>query len=119
MAVAPVHAEPAGAPSVLCHVSDCAFTTCPGGGREWSNVPFTAFAETQTYLYADQSDQDPALHTPTSPLDTFMLMYDECGRRTPLSSSEYVLVSFKTVEVHDGREQLAQYAVHLFPDGTI
>jgi len=79
----------------------------------------TAFPETNSYLYADQADLDPNRATPTSPVDTFMLMYDECGRTTPLGPNEYVLVSFNTVETESGKEELKHYNLPLFADGTI
>ena len=105
-----------GGPSAFCHVTDGSFTTCPGGGREWSDVPVRSFPATQSFLYASQADLDPAKG---SPLDTFVLMYDECGRTTPLGPDEYFLVSFKTVEVEEGVEKLEHYVLHLFSDGTI
>src|SRR5262249_4652762 len=77
------------------------------------------FPSTQSYLYADQADLDPVLGTPTSPLDTLVLMYDECGLTTRFGPDEYFLVSFKTVEVEGGAEALKHYAVHIFTDGTI
>ena len=46
-------------------------------------------------------------------------MYDECGLTTPLGPNEYFLVSFKTVELEAGIEQLKHYAIHIFTDGTI
>src|SRR5437868_3990757 len=106
-------------PSTACHVTDGTFTVCPDGKSEWADVPFRAFPDTHSFLYADQADLDPARQTPTSPVDTFMLMYDECGRTAPLGPDEYVLVSFKTVEVEEGKEKLVQYVLHLFTDGTI
>ena len=75
-------------PSDFCHETDGAFTDCdPGvaGIEEWSDVPFEFFPVTQSRLYADQADLDPELATPDSPVDTFMLMYDECGRTEPLA----------------------------------
>jgi hypothetical protein len=56
---------------------------------------------------------------PSSPVDTLMLMYDECGRRDPLGPDEYFLVTFDTVEVEDGKEGIERYSVHVFADGTI
>ena len=106
-------------PSEFCHVTDGAFTTCPGGKQEWSDIAPAVFSESQSYLYADQADLDPTIGTPDGPYDTFVLMYDECGRTTPLRPNEYFLVSFKTVELEEGVEVLEQYVVHLFGDGTI
>src|SRR5207302_8084649 len=57
--------------------------------------------------------------TPTLPVDTFMLLYDECGQTTRLGANQYVLVSFKTVEIENGKELLNNYVLHLFSDGTI
>jgi hypothetical protein len=48
-----------------------------------------------------------------------MLMYDECGRTTPLGPDDYFLVSFKTVETDAGVEKLEHYNIHVFSDGTI
>jgi hypothetical protein len=112
-------AADAGGPSTFCHVTDGTFTVCPDGNQEWSDVPLKTFPESQSYLYADQADLDPILGTPQSGLDTLMLMYDECGRTTPLAPDEYTLVSFATVEVANGVENLNHYAIHVFGDGTI
>ena len=106
-------------PSANCHVTDGAFTLCPDGTEEWSDVPAQFFPEAGSYLYADQADLDPDLATPDSPVDTFMLLYDECGRTEPLGSDEYVLVAFTTVEVEDDVEKLEHYVLHIFADGTL
>ena len=106
-------------PSAFCHSTDGAFTVCPGGGGEWSDVPAKSFPETHSFLYASQADLDPAKGSLLSPVDTFMLMYDECGRTTPLGSEDYFLVSFKTVETDAGVEKLEHYNIHVFSDGTI
>jgi hypothetical protein len=103
-------------PSAFCHVTDGKFTSCPGGGKEWSDVPLRAFPETQTFLYASQANLDP---TRGNPLDTFVLMYDECSRRVPLGPDEYFRVFFKTVETDGGIENLEHYVIHVFTDGTI
>jgi hypothetical protein len=105
--------------SAHCHSTDGAFTVCPDGGLEWSDVAPQFFPETNSYLYADQADLDPARASSGSPADTFVLMYDECGRTEALGPNEYVLVSLKTVEEEDGREKLENYALHLFTDGTL
>jgi hypothetical protein len=115
-------AAPAAVPqafSAQCHVVDGAFSTCPDGGAEWSDVPVHAFPATRSYLYADQADLDPSLAGPKSPADTFELMYDECGRTTPLAPDEYFLVTFDTVEQEDGADAIKRYAVHIFSDGTL
>jgi len=107
------------APSAFSHVTDGAFTVFSNGTKEWSDVPAKFFAETNSHLYADQADLDPNLGTPQSPLDTFLLMYDECGRTTPLGPNEYFTVSLKTVEGDKGKEELENYVIHIFTDGTI
>src|SRR5258705_3322060 len=48
-------------PSSHCHVSDGAFTTCPDGSSEWSDVPFQSFPASNSFLYADQANLDPTL----------------------------------------------------------
>jgi hypothetical protein len=105
--------------SAFCHVTDGVFTVCPDGNNEWSDVPPKFFPESNSYLYADQADLDPSLSTPQSPVDTFVLMYDECARTVPLGPDEYFLISFKTVEVEDGKEKLEHYVIHVFTNGTI
>jgi len=112
-------------PSAFCHSTDGAFTTCPDGSQEWSDITPAFFPESGAYLYSDQADLDPLLqsvHPATgevSALDTFVLMYDECGRTTPLGPDEYFLVNFDTVEVEAGIEQLERYTEHIFADGTL
>ena len=79
-------------------------------------MPFQSFSETNSFLYADQANLNPELLAPNN---TFALMYDQCGRTTPLGPNEYVLVNLRTVEGATGAEQLNVYTVHLFPDGTM
>src|SRR5712692_8438375 len=105
--------------SAACHITDGTFTTCPDGKSEWADVTPRAFPDSNSFLYADQADLDPARQTPTSPVDTFVLMYDECGRTTRLGPNQYVLVSFKTIEVVNGKEAVRNYVVHLFSDSTL
>jgi hypothetical protein len=112
-------AAPAAGPSSHCHVSDGAWTVCPNGSSEWSDVAPTRFAATNSYVYADQADLSPALSSPGSPVDTLMLMYDECARLTRLGPNEFVLVNFDTVEDEDGESELERYTVHVFGDGTL
>jgi hypothetical protein len=112
-------AQDHGGPSAFCHVTDGTFTACPGGGTEWSDVPPQFFPESNAFLYANQADLSPTLATPTSPVDTFMLMYDQCGQVTPLGPDEYFLVSLSTVEQHNGVAELELYNNHLFTDGTM
>jgi Galactose oxidase, central domain/Abnormal spindle-like microcephaly-assoc'd, ASPM-SPD-2-Hydin/Thrombospondin type 3 repeat len=102
--------------SAHCHATDGAFTKCPDGSQEWSDVPFQSFPETNSFLYADQANLNPDLLAPNN---TFALMYDQCGRTTPLGPDEYVLVNLRTVEGVTGAEQLNVYTVHLFTDGTM
>jgi hypothetical protein len=109
----------AAGPSAFCHVTDGTFTTCPDGSNEWSDVPVKAFSETQSFLYASQANLDPAKVGPVSPVDTFVLMYDECGRRVPLGPDEYFRVAFRTVGTETGFESLEHYVIHIFTDGTI
>jgi hypothetical protein len=104
-------------PSSHCHLTDGAFTTCPDGSQEWSDVPVISFSDTNSFLYADQArlNTSSTSHAP----DTLMLLYDECSRTTPLGRNEYVLVNFKSVESDTGLERLRNYAVHIFTDGTL
>jgi hypothetical protein len=97
-------------------VTDGTFTNCPGGTKEWSDIPVTAFSESKSFLYADQANLNPQL---LSANNTLTLMYDDCGRTVPLGPNEYVLVNFKTLEGITGSEQLNIYTIHLFTDGTI
>jgi hypothetical protein len=113
-AAAPVSAA-AGAPSTHCHITDGAFSTCPDGSREWADVTPVAFPDRHAFLYADQARLKPASTRP----DTFMLLYDECSRTTPLGPDEYFLVSFDTVDTDTGIEKLERYNIHIFTDGTI
>lgn len=106
-------------PSAFCHETDGTFTICPDGKSEWSDITPAFFPESNSFLYADQADLDPVLGIPDSPLDTFVLMYDECSRTVPLGPNEYFLVSFKTIEVEAGIEKMEHYVLHLFSDGTI
>ncbi len=106
-------------PSASCHVTDGAFTTCPNGSQEWSDVTPHLFVESGSYLYVDQADLDPSLATSASPVDTLMLMYDECRQTRPLGPNEYVRVGFTTVETEDNAEVLEHYVIHIFTDGTI
>ncbi len=110
------HAQPAGAASTHCHITDGTFTLCPDGSHEWSDVTPRFFLESNSYLYADQAKLNASL---TAPLDTFMLMYDECGIIQPLGQDEYFLVHFNTVEVVNGIQNLVSYVIHIFNDHTI
>ena len=118
----PAVAQTTTGPSAFCHVTDGSFTDCDAGtpgDEEWSDITPTFFAETDSYLYADQADLDPTLAGPESPMDTFMLMYDECGITEPLGPDEYFLVYFNTIEEEDGVSVFENYVIHLFTDGTI
>lgn len=105
-------------PSVRCHVTDGAFTLCPDGSTEWSDVTPAAFSS-GSVLYVDQADLDPARARPTSPVDTLMLMYDETQRTMPLAPDEYVLVHFMTVDEVAGALVLDHYNIHIFDDDTM
>jgi hypothetical protein len=115
---APVPAS-AAARSGFCHVTDGTFTACPDGHQEWSDVPAKAFPAEHAFLYADQADLDPARSTPSSPVDTLTLMYDECARTRPLGPDEFFLVSFDTAVTEDGKEKFERYTVHIFGDSTL
>jgi hypothetical protein len=60
LAVSDPAAQNANGPSAFCHSTDGAFTMCPGGGAEWSDVPAKSFPESHSFLYASQADLDPA-----------------------------------------------------------
>jgi hypothetical protein len=105
--------------SAFCHVTDGAFTTCPDGTQEWSDVTPQFFPESGSYLYVDQADLDSGLATADSPVDTLMLMYDECRQTSPLGPDQYVRVGFTTVEDEEDGEVLEHYVIHIFTDGTI
>jgi hypothetical protein len=117
--------QAADGPSAFCHATDGAFTLCPDANAEWSDIPPVHFPESNSFLYADQADLDPNVQSihpvsgEASPLDTFMLMYDECSRTEPFGPDEYFLVNFDTVEVEEGVEKVERYTVHIFADGTI
>jgi hypothetical protein len=105
--------------STHCHLTDGQFSTCSDGSAEWSDVTSNSFGD-NAHVYADQADLRPDRGLPNgSPVDTFMLMYDECGRTAPLGPDEYFLVNFDTVELVAGQHQLVRYSIHVFPDGTI
>lgn len=121
-------AQAGGGPSAFCHSTDGEFTDCDpqsAGSEEWSDITPSFFPETGAFLYSDQADLDPliqSVHPVTgevSALDTFVLMYDECGRTSPLGPDEYFLVNFDTVEVEAGIEKLERYIEHIFADGTL
>jgi hypothetical protein len=107
-------------PSRFCHSTDGSFTSCPDGSAEWSDVQPGVFAARHAYLYSDQADLVPDRGRAGSPVDTLMLMYDECGTTRPLGPNEYFLVSFDSVETDPSAgEHLERYNVHVFADGTI
>ncbi|HEX5494549.1 MAG TPA: nidogen-like domain-containing protein [Mycobacteriales bacterium] len=111
------------APSAFCHVTDGSFDTCPDGNQEWSDVTPGEFSARHAFLYSDQADLDPGSGIPGSPVDTLMLMYDECGTTVPLGPNDYFLVSFDSVDGGLGPqpdpEHLERYNIHIFSDGTI
>jgi hypothetical protein len=102
-------------PSANCHSTDGAFTVCPDGHLEWSDITPAFQAQSNSYLYADQAN----LNTPGAAPDTFLLLYDECGRTSPLGPNQYFLVNFNNVESSSGSASLEHYSVHIFTDGTI
>jgi hypothetical protein len=102
-------------PSAFCHATDGAFTTCPDGHTEWSDITPAFLSATHSYLYADQAN----LTTPGAAPDTFLLMYDECALTTPLTPNQYFLVSFGNVEGGGTTATFEHYSVHVFTDGTI
>ena len=107
-------------PSAACHVTDGAFTACPDGTDEWSDIAPASFPDTDAHLYADQADLVPGHGTSRSPVDTFMLMYDECASRKPLKPDEFFVVSFDTTEHAPGKPtEFVRYVVHVFGDGTL
>jgi len=73
------------------------------------------FPESNSYLYADQA----ALINPGGAPDTFLLMYDECSRTTPLGPNDYFLVNFTNIDSDGVSPALVHYNVHIFTDGTI
>jgi hypothetical protein len=101
--------------SAFCHSTDGAFTTCPDGHAEWSDIPPVFFPQSNSYLYADQA----SLINPSGPPDTFLLMYDECSRTSPLGPNDYFLVNFTNIDSDAGVPALVHYNVHIFTDGTI
>ena len=115
-------AQTSGGPSAFCHETDGAFTICPDSNVEWSDITPAFFPESNSFLYSDQADLDPlkqSVHPVSgevSDLDTFVLMYDECGRTTPLRRDQYFLVNFDTVEVEAGIENLERYSEHIDQD---
>lgn len=113
------------APSALCHKSDGEFTVCQDGSTEWSDVMSMYFQETNTYLYGDQADIDPTRDSinpitgEISPIDTFVVLIDDCDRTTPLSPNEYYLLNIDGLDVVDGVDKYAKFSIHAFNDGTI
>src|SRR5580693_254834 len=105
----------ASGPSAFCHSTDGTFDICPDGHREWSDITPAFLEPTRSYLYADQAN----LSTPSSPPDTFLLMYDECSLTAPLTADQYFLVSFSNVEGGGTTATFEHYSVHIFTDGTI
>ena len=105
-------------PSNFCHVSDGAFTACPDGNQEWSDVVGASFFDADgsvlSVLYVDQADLDSTRAVSASvPQDTLMLMYDEVARTVPLLSGESVHVHFMTVD----ELQLLHYDVFIGAGG--
>ena len=118
-------------PSMFCHVTDGAFTICPDGSQEWSDVAPVAFPTTDGVVYADQADlvdnsliadfeagliDSDELFVPDGELDHLMLMY-ESDRPEPLGLDEYMLVHFMTVDSDEAK--LQHYVVRIYSEASI
>ena len=82
----------------------------------WRRWPFRK--RTRTSM-CPRSTFDQLRGTAVSPVDTLVLLYDNCGETSPLPRDRYVRVAFRTVEGSAGNERLEHYVVHIFSDGTI
>lgn len=102
-----------------CLVLDGLFSTCPNSSAEWGSVPFTAYPATNAYLYAAQADLDPALQTPTTPVDSFGVLFDFCGAVQPLAPDQYAVVQFRNVKTPSLAEKYRSYVAYIFGDGTL
>jgi hypothetical protein len=93
-------------PSHLCHVTDGAFTHCPLGGMEWSDISFLSGLGTSAgaIVYTDQSVSPPRL----------LLMYKLLLHEQPLAPSEFFDVTFNVSE----EGELEEYEVRCFGDHT-
>jgi len=93
-------------PSHFCHVTDGAFTHCPGGGMEWSDIIFLSGMGTSAgaIVYTDQSVSPPRL----------LLMYDLLLHQQPLAPDSFFDVTFNVSE----EGELEQYEVRCFGDHT-
>ncbi len=94
-------------PSAFCHVVDGAFTSCSGGGTEWSDITGITFATSfgLNVVYTEMN----------STQDQFFLMYDWLARTDPIGAMEHVSIRFNTVE----NNVTEQYEVHIFGDGSL
>src|SRR5712692_8472867 len=105
-----VKAQVGTAPSANCHVSDGQFTTCTGGGSEWSDVQPLPFPASNSFLYVNQD----------AGRQFIFLLYDFPFKTTPIAATDSAHVSFDTVEqdlILGAR--LEQYDIDLFGDGRI
>lgn len=96
-------------PSANCHVTDAQFTSCPGGGVEWSDVQPVAFPASNSFLYVNQ---DPGRQF-------IWLLYDFPFQTTPISATDSVRISFDTVESNPSGAGLEHYDIDLFGNGQI
>ena len=105
-----VKAQVGTAPSANCHVSDGQFTTCSGGGSEWSDVQPLPFPASNSFLYVNQD----------AGRQFIFLLYDFPFQTTPIAATDSAHVSFDTVEqdlILGAR--LEHYDIDLFGDGHI
>jgi len=105
-----VKAQVGTAPSANCHVSDGQFTTCSGGGSEWSDVQPLPFPASNSFLYVNQD----------AGRQFIFLLYDFPFQTTPIVPTDSAHVSFDTVEqdlILGAR--LEHYDIDLFGDGHI
>jgi hypothetical protein len=103
-------AQVATAPSVECHVSDGTFTTCPNGGKEWSDVTPVSFPASNSYLYVNQDAGHQNLY----------LMYDLPFRTNRLAANDSVHINFSTVEQVSGiYPKLIIYDIYVYGNQTV
>ncbi len=103
-----VKAQQGNSPSANCHISDGQFTTCPGGGIEWSDVQPVSFPGSNSFLYVNQDLNRQFI----------WLLYDFPFQTTPIGLNDSVRVSFDTVE-QGLTARLEHYDIDLFGDGHI
>jgi hypothetical protein len=94
-------------PSIHCHVTDGAFTTCPDSSSEWSDItplPFGAPVP-GAIVYTDQR---------LAPAADLFLMYDLGQDNLPLGPSQSVDIQFAVLEAG----AFEQYLVKCFGNGS-